>query len=61
MLYKCCFGVKHILENYIWIYVFLKVLCCDPIIYEKYIIFCIAFEEMHEFLIWKNKHLLFNL
>ena len=33
MLHKCCFWVKHILKNYIWIYVFLKLLCYDPIIY----------------------------
>ena len=31
------------------------------IIYEKYIIFGIAFGKMHELLIWKNEHLLFNL
>ena len=34
MFYKYCFWVKHILENYIWIYVFLKALCCDLIIYD---------------------------
>ena len=53
VFYKCCFWIKHILENYIWIYVFLKVLCYDPIIiiiYEKCIIFGIAFGEMYEFL-----------
>ena len=61
MFDKCCFLIKHILENYIWIYVSLKVLCCDPIIYEKCIIFDIAFGEMHELLTWKNEYLLFNL
>ena len=34
MLHKRRFWVKHILKNYLWNYVFLKVLCYDPIIYD---------------------------
>ena len=30
-------------------------LCCDPIIYEKCIVFNIAHEEMHEYLHGKRK------
>ena len=30
-------------------------------IYEKCIIFGIAFGEMHELLTWENEHVLFNL
>ena len=45
-----CFLKKHYVVTLLYI-----------IIYEKYIIFGIAFGEMHELLIWKNEHLLFNL
>ena len=37
---------------------FLKVLCCDPIIYdyiyEKHIMFNIAYGQMHDLLVWKR-------
>ena len=50
--------VKHILENYLWNYVSKK--CCVVtllymIIYEKCIMFNIAYGEMHKYLAWKSQ------
>ena len=59
MLHKCCFWVIHILENYFVELCFLKKYCVVTllymIIYEKCIIFGIAYGEMHEYLTWKRK------
>ena len=68
MLHKCCFWVGHTFGNYLWKQYFPKNYCVVTliyiyiymIIYMKMHHFDIAFGEMHELLIWKNEHLLFN-
>ena len=59
MLHKRCFWVKHILENYLRNYIFQKnyyvVTLMYVTIYEKCIMFNIAYGEMHEYLTWERK------
>ena len=54
MLHKCYFWVKHILENYLWNYVFLKSVMLWPYYIWKCIIFLIAYGEMHNLLATKR-------
>ena len=62
MLHKRCFWVEHILENYLWSYIFQKkkknycvVTLMYMTIYEKCIMFNIAYGEMHEYMAWERK------
>lgn len=58
MLHKRYFWVKHILENYLWDYVFLKSTVlwpyCIRLFMKNDIIFGNAYGEMHDLLAWKR-------
>ena len=57
-LHKRYFWVKHILENYLWDYIFLKSIVLWPyyirLSMKKDIIFGNAYGEMHDLLAWKR-------
>ena len=58
MLHKCYFWVKHILENYLWDYIFVKSIVlwpyCIQLFMKNDIIFGNAYGEMHDLLAWKR-------